>query len=110
MSRNNRSPKCRWDPLTRVPKVPPKRPYDYTEEENAVIARVHMEKQFAKKKPEHEAPIAKEKLMKIMKNLHQPEPRFESNYDRSVRKSTEASKEKLKKSSSASRKSGKLVP
>jgi hypothetical protein len=34
MSRN-RSPIHRQEPLPRVPKVPPKRPYDYTPEENA---------------------------------------------------------------------------
>jgi hypothetical protein len=27
----------RQEPLTRVPKVPPKRPYNYTPEENAAI-------------------------------------------------------------------------
>jgi hypothetical protein len=34
---HNRSPICRQEPLPRVPKIPPKRPYDYTTEENAVI-------------------------------------------------------------------------
>jgi hypothetical protein len=33
---HNRSPIHRQEPLPRVPKVPPTRPYDYTLEENAV--------------------------------------------------------------------------
>ena len=92
MSRN-RSPKRRQDPLPRVAKVPPKRPYDYTKEENAKIAKAqYMEKNFGKKKPEPEpeSPIPKEKLMKTLKNLYQPEPMLSSNYDHSIRKSTEA--------------------
>jgi hypothetical protein len=36
-----------------VPKVPPKRPYDYTDEENAKIAKEqHMKSMFGKKKPQ----------------------------------------------------------
>jgi hypothetical protein len=50
MSRK-RSPKHRRErPLPKVPKAPPKRAYDYTLEENAVIPKEHMEKNFAKKK------------------------------------------------------------
>jgi hypothetical protein len=57
-----------------------------------VIAKEHMENYFAKKKPEPEPPLDKIKVMKMMKNLYQPEPRLSSNYDRSIRKSTEATK------------------
>jgi hypothetical protein len=39
MSRHNRSPIRRQEPLPRVPKVPPKRPYDYTPKENAAIVQ-----------------------------------------------------------------------
>jgi hypothetical protein len=64
MSRN-RSPKHRQDPFPRVPKVPLKRSYDYTEEENANIARAkYMEKNFGKKNTEPEPPIPKEKIEK----------------------------------------------
>jgi hypothetical protein len=43
------------EPLPRVPKVPPKRPYDYTPEENEAIAKEHLKNFFAnlkKKQPE----------------------------------------------------------
>jgi hypothetical protein len=43
----------------RVPKVPPKRDYDYKPDETAVIAKEHMEKHFAKKKPQPEPPLDK---------------------------------------------------
>ena len=36
--------------------------------------------------------------MKTLKYLHQPEPSLSSNYDRSIRKSTEAAKERSKRS------------
>jgi hypothetical protein len=39
MNRHNRSPIRRHEPLPRVPKVPTKRPYDYTLEENAAIVQ-----------------------------------------------------------------------
>jgi hypothetical protein len=47
-----------------------------------------MEKNFGKKnpEPEPEPPIPKEKLMKTLKNLYQPEPSLSSNYDRSIHK------------------------
>jgi hypothetical protein len=64
---HNQSPKHRREPLPKVPKVPPKRPYDYTEEENAKVAKAqYMEKNFGKKKPEPdpEPPIPKEKTDK----------------------------------------------
>jgi hypothetical protein len=103
MSRNQ-SPKRRREPLPKVPKVPPKRAYDYTPEENAVIAKKQMEKHFAKKKPE--PPLDKEKVIKMLKTLHQPEPRLSSNYDRSILKSNEAAKVRSRSSSE----SGKSVP
>ncbi|KAK1626000.1 hypothetical protein QYE76_000315 [Lolium multiflorum] len=99
MSRN-RSPKRKQEPLPRVPKVPPKRPYDYTVEENAKIAKEqHMKSMFGKKKPqpEPEPAISKEKKLKLLKNLHQPEPRLSSNYDRSIRKSNVVAKERWQK-------------
>lgn len=65
-----------------------------------------MEKHIAKKKPELEPPLDKQKVRKMMKNLNQPEPRLESNYDRTIHKSTEAAKLRLKSSSA----SGKSVP
>jgi hypothetical protein len=105
----NRSPKCRQEPLPRVPKVPPKRPYDYTEEENEKIAKEqYMKSNFGKKKPqpEPEPPIPKEKLMKKLKYLHQPEPSLSSNYDRSIRKSNESAKERSRRSKAK----GKPVP
>lgn len=100
MSRN-RSPKRRQEPLPRVPKVPPKRPYDYTEEENDKIAKEqYMKSKFGKKKPqpEPEPPISKEKKLKMLKYLHQPEPSLSSNYDRSIFKSNVVAKERWEKS------------
>ncbi|KAK1625993.1 hypothetical protein QYE76_000308 [Lolium multiflorum] len=108
MSRN-RSPKRKQEPLPRVPKVPPKRPYDYTVEENAKIAKEqHMKSMFGKKKPqpEPEPAISKEKKLKLLKNLHQPEPSLSSNYDRSIRKSNVVAKERWQKS----KEEGKQVP
>jgi hypothetical protein len=62
--RRNRSPKLRQEPLPRVPKVPPKRPYHYIEDECEKIAKEqYMKSNFDKKKPhpEPEPPIHKEK-------------------------------------------------
>ncbi|KAK1645650.1 hypothetical protein QYE76_063455 [Lolium multiflorum] len=100
MSRNQSS-KHRQEPLPRVPKVPPKRPYDYTKEENDKIAKEqYMKSKFGKKKPEPEPepPISKEKKLKMLKYLHQPEPSLSSNYDRSIRKSNVVAKERWEKS------------
>jgi hypothetical protein len=68
----------------------------------------YMEKNFGKKKPEPkpQPPIPKEKLMKTIKNLYQPEPNLSSDYDRSVRKSNESAKLRSK----SSKAKGKSVP
>jgi hypothetical protein len=84
-----------------VPKVPPKRPYDYTVEENAkIVAEQHKQQMLKLKKPqlEPEPAISLEKKLKLLKNLHQPEPSLSSNYDRSIRKSNVLAKERWEKS------------
>jgi hypothetical protein len=92
-----------------VPKVAPKRPYDYTVEENAkIVAEQHKQQMLKLKKPqlEPEPAISLEKKLKLLKNLHQPEPSLSSNYDRSIRKSNVVAKERWKKS----KEEGKQVP
>jgi hypothetical protein len=84
-----------------VPKVPPKRPYDYTVEENTkIVAEQHKQQMLKLKKPqlEPEPAISLEKKLKLLKNLHQPEPSLSSNYDRSIRKSNVLARERWEKS------------
>jgi hypothetical protein len=102
---HKQSPIHRQEPHPRVTKVPPKRPYDYTLEENEAIAKEHSKNFFAilkKKQPEQPA-LDPEKVLKMLKNLHQPEPRLISHYDRNIIKSHNAAKRSG--SSSASGKS-----
>ncbi|KAK1669783.1 hypothetical protein QYE76_057942 [Lolium multiflorum] len=97
----NRSPRRKQEPLPRVPKVPPKRPYDYTVEENAkIVAEQHKQQMLKLKKPqlEPEPAISLEKKLKLLKNLHQPEPSLSSNYDRSIRKSNVSARDRWEKS------------
>jgi hypothetical protein len=73
MSRN-RSPIRRQEPLPRVPKVPPKRPYDYTPEENAAIVQEKSKNFFEnlkKKRTEQSAkqPPLDPKALKMLKTL-----------------------------------------
>jgi hypothetical protein len=101
---HNRSPIRRQEPLPRVPKVPPKRPYDYTPEENAVKVQEKSKNFFEKLKRKKtkqsaEQPSLDPKVLKMLKNLHQPEPRLASDYDRTILKSDTAKRSK-----------GKLVP
>jgi hypothetical protein len=90
-----------------------KRPWDYSEEENRVIANTHYQKWKAglKKKPkEPEFPSTPEDhaaCVKMVKNLQQPPPTLTPDYDRSILKSAEAKEQRLK---SSSRSSGKSVP
>jgi hypothetical protein len=81
----HRSPIRRQEALPKVPNVPAKRAYDYTLEETTVIAKKQVKNFFAKKKPE--LPLDPEKVQKMLKTLHQPEPRLSSDYDRSILKS-----------------------
>jgi hypothetical protein len=76
MSRN-RSPIRRQEPLPRVLKVPPKRPYDYTLEENAAKEQEKSKNFFEnlkRKKTEQstEQPPLDPKVLKMLKNLHNP--------------------------------------
>jgi hypothetical protein len=101
---HNRSPIRRQEPLPRVPKVPPKRPYDYTPEENAAKVQEKSKNFFEnlkRKKTEQSAeqPPLDLKVLKMLKNLHQPKPRLASDYDRTILKSDAAKRSK-----------GKLVP
>jgi hypothetical protein len=96
----NKSPRRKQEPLPRVPKVAPKRPYDYTVEENAkIVAEQHKQQMLKLKKPqlEPEPAISLEKKLKLLKNLHQPEPSLSSNYDRSIRKSNVLARERWEK-------------
>jgi hypothetical protein len=100
MSRN-RSPIHRQEPLPRVPKVPPKIPYDYTPEENAAKVQEKSKNFFEnlkRKKTEQstEQPPLDPKVLKMLKNLHQPEPRLASDYDRTILKSDAAKRSKGK--------------
>jgi hypothetical protein len=106
MSRN-RSPIRREEPLLRVPKVPPKRPYNYTPEENEAIVKEQSKNFFAnlKKNQPEQLALDLDKVLKMLKTLHQPEPRLISDYNRNILKSHNAAKRS--RSSSAS---GKSVP
>jgi hypothetical protein len=90
--------------------LPLTRPYNYTLEENEAMAKEKSKKFFAnlkKKQPEQvEQPaLDLEKVRKMLRTLHQPQPRLSSDYDRSIIKSHNAAK-RLRSSSA----SGKLVP
>ena len=109
----NKSPKPRLSPLPKVPnKDLPKLPYHYTPEETEEIAKAEYEawKSKAKAPKETDFPNTEEEIArawKMVKTLHQPEPRLIPDYDRSILKSHQ---EKVRsKSSSASGKSGKSV-
>jgi hypothetical protein len=101
MSHRNRSPTRREEPLPRVAKVPPKRPYDYTPEENAAIVQEKSKnffKNLKNKKTEQstEQPPLDPKVLKMLKTLHQPEPRLALDYDRNILKSDAAKRSKGK--------------
>jgi len=101
VSHRNRSPIRRQEPLPRVPKVPPKRPYDYTLEENAAKVQEKSKnflENLKRKKTEQSAeqPPLDPKVLKMLKNLHQPEPRLASDYDRTILKSDAAKRPKGK--------------
>ena len=86
-------------------------PYDYTEEENAAIANAQHKEWFASlKKPKAaefpSTPEEKAAIFKMLKTLEQPLPRLTPDYDRSIRKSVQANKQRSKISSA----SGKSVP
>ena len=108
----NRSPKRSRSPLPKVPhKNLAKRPYDYTVDENKAIAKGETDKWFANlkvkkaKAPEFpDTPEEKAAVSKMLKTLKQPPPKLTPDYERSIRKSVEANKQRSK-SSSASRKS-----
>ena len=87
------------------------RPYDYTEEKNAAIANAqHKEWLASLEKPKAtefpSTPEEKAAVFKMLKTLEQPPPRLTPDYDRSIRKSVQANKERSKSSSA----SGKSVP
>ena len=68
-------------------------PYERTDEENKAISQAETKEFFARKKLERHPPkqyIDPEKVDRMLKSLHQPEPRLRSDYDRSIIKSTEA--------------------
>jgi hypothetical protein len=101
MSHCNRSPIRRQEPLPRVPKVPPKRPYDYALKENAAIIQEKSKTFFEnlkKKRTEQstEQPPLDLKVLKMLKTLHQPEPRLVSDYDCNILKSDVAKRSKGK--------------
>ena len=85
------------------------RTYDRTDAENEVIAKAQVKAFFAPRQKEPEFPSTDEEraqLQKMLMNLHQAEPRLSSDYDRSIRKSHKANKERSKSRSA----SGKSVP
>ena len=112
--RTTASPKRRLSPLPKVPnKDLPKLPYHYTPEETEEIAKGEYEawKSKAKAPKEPDFPNTEEdkaRALKMVKTLHQPEPSLSSDYDRSILKSHQETV-RSKKSSSASRRCGKLV-
>jgi hypothetical protein len=89
MSHRNQSLIRRQEPLPRVPKVPPKRPYNRTPEKNAAIVQEKSKTFFEnlkKKRTEQstEQPPLDPKVLKMLKTLHQPEPRLVSDYDHNI--------------------------
>ena len=109
-SKGNRSPKRKRSPLPKVPHQNlKKRAWDYSEEENRVIAQTEYEQWKAnlKKPKEPDFPSTPEDLArvnKMLKAFEQPPPRLTPDYDRSILKSAKAKEQRLK-SSSASGKS-----
>ena len=89
------------------------RPYDYTEEETAAIAKAQNKEWWTNRKktkaPEFPAtPEEKAAVFKMLKTLEQPPPRLTPDYDRQIRKSVQANKERSKSSSASGK--GKSVP
>jgi hypothetical protein len=77
------------------------RPYDYTPEENAAIVQEKSKNFFEnlkKKRTEQSAeqPPLDPKVIKMLENLHQPEPRLVSDYDHNILKSDAAKRAKGK--------------
>ena len=68
-------------------------PCDITMEELKEVSDAEVKAFFARKKLERHPKkqyIDPEKVDRMLKSLHQPEPRLRSDYDRSIIKSTEA--------------------
>ena len=111
-SKSSRLTKRKRSPIPAVPhKNLPKRPYDYTDEETDVIAKNQYKDWLAnQKKPKApEFPATSEEkaaVFKMLKTLEQPPPILIPDYDRSIRKSAEANRQRSKSSSA----SGKSVP
>ena len=73
-------------------KEPQKLPWERTYEECKEISDAECKAFFSRNKnpPEQKIFIDPKKVDKMLKNLYQPEPRLQSDYDRSIVKSTEA--------------------
>ena len=75
-----------------------KRPYDRTPEENAVYAEAEKDAWFAKmkEKPKKFPDTSEEhgKVVAMLKNIQQPPPAEEPDYERSIRKSTKRKAER----------------
>ena len=89
------------------------RPYDRTVEENAAdVNAQHQEWLASLKKPKAaefpSTPAEKAAVFKMLKTLEQPPPRLTPDYDRQIRKSVQANKERSKSSSASGK--GKSVP
>ncbi len=114
IGRKNGSPKRRLSPLPKVPKGPPKRAYDCTPEETTTISQAQTKAYFEKMKAQREkqkklfpstpAEVAKSWVM--VDNLNNP-PVYDLDYDRQIKKSDDARRERVKKSRSSG--SGKSV-
>ena len=95
----NRLPKRKLSPLPKIPhKNMGKRPYDRTPEENAVYAEAEKDAWFAKmkEKPKKfpDTPEEHAKVVAMLKNLQQPPPAEEPDYERSIRKATKRKAER----------------
>ena len=89
------------------------RPYDRTVEENAAVVNAqHQEWLASLKKPKAaefpSTPEEKAAIVKMLKTLEQPPPRLTPDYDRQIRKSVQANKQRSKSSSASGK--GKSVP
>ena len=72
---------------SKIAKEPEKLAYEMTDEETKEISRAEYKDFFARKKLEREPKkqyIDPEKVDRMLKSLHQPEPRLRSDYDRQI--------------------------
>jgi len=88
--KGKRSPQKRKEPLPRVPPAPPKRPYDLTDEETAVIVAAEVKAHFAPRKPDEKQTFDPKTIRWAKDFIEQPsqiQMNLPDDYSRTLRRS-----------------------